>query len=176
VSTAPIRTDGPSRDEALTIDALRREGFDAFVTFAALRSNPSAIAAAAGVYVVLRRSTEAPSFLETSCGGHFKGRNPTARVDALERKWVPTAQVVYIGKGDRLQRRLRQYADFGASHPVGHWGGRYVWQLADSDQLLVAWKTCGAGETAAELEAALVGRFKRAFGRLPFANIADPSK
>lgn len=35
---------------------------------------------------------------------------------------------------------------------------------------------CGANEMAKEAEATLVRRFKEAFGRLPFANIADPSR
>jgi hypothetical protein len=74
-----------------------------------------------------------------------------------------------------VQKRLKQYADFGAGKPIGHWGGRYIWQLADSDALLVAWKESAPPETAAMAEARLVGQFKNEHGCLPFANIADPS-
>ena len=178
-SDGPARApagNGGSINRTLTIDALRGEGFNGFLTFEELRLDASAVpSSAGGAYVVVRQSTEAPGFLEESCGGHFKGRNPTEIVDVLERKWVPDAQIVYIGKGDLLQRRLKQYARFGAGRPVGHLGGRYIWQLANSGELRVAWKACANGETATQLEAKLVGRFKQLYGRLPFANIADPS-
>ena len=88
---------------------------------------------------------------------------------------MPGAEVLYIGKSNALRRRLKEYASFGAGSPIGHWGGRYIWQLSDSDELLVAWKACGEDETPDYLEAQLLGRFKRIHGRLPFANIADPS-
>jgi hypothetical protein len=91
-------------------------------------------------------------------------------------KWVAGTPVIYVGKGDNLRRRLKQYADFGAGRPVGHWGGRYIWQLVDRDELVVAWKSCEPEQTAAALESGLVSAFKTANrGRLPFANIADPS-
>jgi hypothetical protein len=129
-----------------------------------------------GVYLVVRRAPHPPTFLAESCGGHFKGRNPTERVDVLERKWVPETDVLYVGKGDVLRRRVKQYASFGAGRPIGHWGGRYIWQLSDSHGLLVAWKACGADETPGYLEAQLASRFKQIYGRLPFANIVDPSR
>jgi hypothetical protein len=69
--------------------------------------------------------------------------------------------------------RLREYMDFGSGKPLGHWGGRYVWQLDGSSDLVVAWKkTPGAVPREAEIE--LLSRFRQTFGgRLPFANIAD---
>jgi hypothetical protein len=161
-------------NDKLTIDVLRSEGFDGFVTFEELRDGATGVPLSGGVYVVIRRGTHSPTFLTESCGGHFKDRNPTELVDVLERKWVKDAEVLYVGKGNDLRRRLKQYATFGAGRPIGHWGGRYIWQLTDSDQLLVAWKTCRDEETPGHQEAHLTGRFKRAYGRLPFANIADP--
>lgn len=154
------------------------KGFDGFVTFDELRNGGlDEVPPSGGVYVVIRRSKEDPVFLDESCGGHFKGKNPGELVDVLTAKWVADTPVVYIGKGDSLRRRLKEYAAFGAGRPVGHWGGRYIWQLADRDELLVAWKRCEDGRTAAELEGELVAGFKAANGgRLPFANIADPSR
>ncbi len=75
-----------------------------------------------------------------------------------------------------MRRRLKKYADFGSGKPIGHWGGRHIWQLADSDNLFVAWMPCRSEETAAMMEARLLNRFKEEHdGRLPFANIADPT-
>jgi hypothetical protein len=96
-------------------------------------------------------------------------------VSTLEAKWVESCQVVYLGKGDNLQRRLLQYARFGAGDPIGHWGGRYIWQLSDSAELRVARKRCEDGQTAVALEREIVARFKERYGCLPFANIADPT-
>ena len=67
----------------------------------------------------------------------FKNKAPTVALDALVANWVDDAEVVYIGKADQLRRRLTQYADFGAGKPVGHWGGRLIWQLPSPDQLIV---------------------------------------
>jgi hypothetical protein len=161
-------------NDKLTIDVLRSEAFEGFVTFEELRRDGDAVRTSGGVYVVTRQVTYPPTFLAESCGGHFKDRNPTELVDVLECKWVPDAEMIYVGRAKVLQRRLRQYADFGAGRPVGHWGGRYIWQLSDSDHLLVAWRACGDDESPSDLEAGLAGRFKRAYGRLPFANITDP--
>jgi hypothetical protein len=93
----------------------------------------------------------------------------------LKAKWLDCCSVLYIGKANSLQRRLREYARFGAGHAVGHWGGRYIWQLADSPDLRVAWRQARQGQTAREAEAELVAEFKARYGKLPFANIADPS-
>jgi hypothetical protein len=116
------------------------------------------------------------AFLGSNPGGRFKGRDPTVRPDALAGKWIAGCEVVYNGKGDNIQRRLKQYADFGSGRPIGHWGGRYIWELADADRLLVAWMTRGSDETAAMMEVRLIREFKATHGgRLPFANIADPT-
>jgi hypothetical protein len=153
------------------------EGFTGFVSFDELRNGAlKDVPQTGGVYLVVRHSKEEPSFLEESCGGHCKGKNPTELVDVLKAKWVPGTPVVYIGKGDNLRDRLRGYAAFGAGRRVGHRGGRYIWQLADRDELVVAWKPCQPAQTAAAFEAELVKLFKAVNGgRLPFANIADPS-
>ena len=156
--------------------ALRTEGFHGFVSFEQLRSGDlDRVPESGGVYVVVRGMPARPVFLDSSPGGRFKGKDPTELVDVLQAKSVEDADIVYIGKGGNLRRRLKEYSAFGTGKPVGHWGGRYIWQLADADALMVGWRVCVAEQTPAEAEATLVRRFKTAFGRLPFANIADPS-
>lgn len=160
----------------MTARSLEAAGFRGFMRFGAFRNGGLAqVPQTGGAYVVVRRSRDRPSFDEQSCGGHFKGKNPTVAIGLLEAKWVEDAEVVYVGKANDLRRRLKQYADYGAGRPVGHQGGRYIWQLTDADQLRVAWKASDPGEVGATLEAELVGVFKREHGCLPFANIADPT-
>jgi hypothetical protein len=166
-----------------TLSGLQKAGFDGFTTFAALLDGElERVPREAGAYVVVRPSSGAPSFLDTSCGGHFKGRNPAQSAEILESKWINECAVLYIGKADRtspqrsLYHRLREYALFGSGKAIGHWGGRYIWQLAESPDLLVAWRVAPPAQTGADVEAELVGLFKQQFGRLPFANINDPSR
>ena len=131
---------------------------------------------APGVYAVLRESIEAPEFLARSSGGCFKGKDPTVPVPVLEGAWVAESQVLYLGKaghvdrGPSIRQRLTQYLDFGEGKPVGHWGGRYIWQLASSSGLLVAWRKTGSVEPRAA-ESALIAEFEALTGKFPFANL-----
>jgi hypothetical protein len=160
-----------------TIDEvdLRERGFEGFVPFSDLPltsvpNNP-------GIYVVLRQGSASPVFLETSPGGWFKGKDPSASLPILQAKWIPEAQIVYVGKADAgaagrrgLKKRLDEFRRFGAGEAVGHWGGRYIWQLAGCGELLVAWKSAGGTDPAAE-ERRLMDEFKAIHGLLPFANL-----
>lgn len=77
------------------------------------------------------------------------------------------------GKADQLKRRLTQFADFGAGKPVGHWGGRLIWQLPNVDALRVAWKET-PGQVPVKVESELIAAFRQVHGKPPFAN--DPHR
>jgi hypothetical protein len=163
--------------DLFTQDGLRAAGFSGFKTFPDLLGGKLAeVPQGPGTYVVLRGATTPPSFLPTSRGGRFKGRDPVVEEAILRGKWVDGCHVVYIGKAVALQRRLRECARFGNGEPVGHWGGRYIWQLADAQGLLVAWRPVRPQQRAVEAEAELLTEFKRRYGAPPFANIAGPSR
>lgn len=147
---------------------LARAGFEGWVTFAELADQLANLTRAGGVYVVSRNGGE-PDFLPANAGGRFKGRDPSVSRDALDANWVVGAPVVYIGKADNLKRRLREYMRFGADEPVGHWGGRLIWQLADSGSLLVAW-TETPGQVPRDVENTMITAFRAAWGKPPFAN------
>lgn len=146
--------------------------FTGFVTFDRLLE-PGAIIppTTSGVYAVIREHDAEVAFRELNPGGRFKGRDPTVSVALLQSKWVEACDVLYFGKGENLRRRLEEYARFGRGEPVGHWGGRYIWQLADSSDLKAAWKECGTGQSPRALEAELLSSFREEYGCLPFANL-----
>ena len=126
---------------------------------------------APGVYVVLRESDVDPVYLGVSLGGWFKKKDPTVDVEVLRGRWVEGTGVIYIGKGDVLRRRLKEFSDFGSGRPVGHWGGRYTWQIDGSEEFVVAW-TETPGEDPRVVEVALLAQFRSLYGRQPIANIA----
>jgi hypothetical protein len=146
---------------------LEKAGFTGWLPFTDIRA--SSCPTAGGVYVVTYKAEGPVSFAPLSCGGWFKGKDPTVTLDVLSANWVDGAEVVYIGKAALLRRRLIQYADFGAGRSVGHWGGRLVWQLSSPDQLIVGWKETPAC-VPAEVEANLIASFRRIYGKPPFAN------
>lgn len=129
--------------------------------------------------MVLRTDTSSPSFLAASTAGRFKGRDPSVTAEALGSAWVDGAEVVYIGKAagrGGLKRRLAAYRRHGAGLPAGHWGGRYIWQLADSEALLVAWWSMPEGDPEAA-EQDLIDEFKQLHGgALPFANLRNNTR
>jgi hypothetical protein len=151
---------------------LEDAGFVGWLTFDELRAAKlNEVPAAGGVYVVWRAAADRPEFLETNPGGRFKRRDPTVTQDALQANWVDGAEVVYIGKANSLKRRLGEFERFGAGAPIGHWGGRLIWQLADSVMLCVAWKST-PGLDPKQVEGKLIGEFRQLYGKPPFAN--DP--
>lgn len=148
-------------------DALEKAGFIGFVPFASLPT--SKVPTGGGVYVVLRPSQELPAFLAVSPAGTHKGRSPTVPRDTLRQKWVPGTSVVYVGKATSLFERLSGYRRQGSGGKAGHFGGRYIWQLTDSVDLIVAWRETRGVPRAGEVQ--LVSPFRSQYGSLPFANL-----
>jgi hypothetical protein len=95
-----------------------------------------------------------------------------APVSTLAEKWVSGTQVIYIGNADVADRRLTQFARSGVGEPVGHWGGRFIWQLADAASSLIAWHGITWSETARDYEKRLIAHFEEIHGgSTPFANL-----
>lgn len=159
-------------NSAWTRSSLEAAGFVGWVTFETLIELGEA-PQTGGVYVVVQTAGTEPAFLASNPGGRFKGRDPTIDVSALEANWVDGAEVVYVGKADKLRRRLRPFAQFGAGKPIGHWGGRLIWQLARSSELVVAWRET-PDEIPKEVETRMLAEFRALHGHPPFAN--DPHR
>lgn len=153
-----------------TAAGLAHSGFVGFVALVDLEAGSVPIDP--GVYVVLRSTDDPPEFEPESPAGWFKDRNPSVSPAVLEQAWISGAQVVYIGKAggkSGLRRRLNDYRRHGSGRRVGHWGGRFIWQLADRKELLVAWQTTPDVDPEV-IESQLISEFAQTYGGRPFAN------
>ena len=150
-----------------TRDALANNGFVGFVTWTDLAWDD--IPSQPGVYVVVRENPNPLEILNRNPAGRHKGRDPTVSRQTLKAAWIDGCPVLYIGKASRLRTRLQQYRDHGKGKPVGHWGGRYIWQLKDSSDLRIAWKV--TPEDPRNIEQEMLAAFLECYGRLPFANL-----
>jgi hypothetical protein len=159
------------------IDGLRSAGFTGFHTVADLRTNPDRIPSTPGVYIVLFTGTT-PQFVVSGTGGRFKGKDPNVSVDTLRNEWVNNTPVIYIGKAgganssSNLRKRIKQYLQFGEGKPVGHYGGRFIWQISNSDQLVFCWMSILDREPR-DVEMELINSFNLKFGKFPFANLSN---
>lgn len=166
-------TDLPPLPGSFDRPDLEKCGFKGWQTWAALRAAKLAqVPSGPAVYVVNRMGSGEPSFLDRSIGGGHKKKDPTVPIPELRANWVPASHVIYIGKANAARPRLTQFAKFGAGQEIGHWGGRYIWQLADSDEQLVAWHPITWVEVAAAYEKRLFAHFAELHGGVrPFANL-----
>ncbi len=160
-----------------TIAELKEHGFVGFKTIRELRNSKSDLPKKMGVYIVLFPEDKEPEFINPGSGGFFKGKNPNVPVDALKASWVKGTPVIYIGKAGgkdgkaTLHSRLGQYLSFGAGKAVGHYGGRYIWQLKNHEDLVFCWKELLKQEPR-EVEIQLIRDFANEYSYMPFANLA----
>ena len=94
--------------------------FDCWVPF--LKLETSKVPDSSGVYLVVAESGRDCRFAQRSVGGWFKGKDPTVSIAELQDNWVEGAEVLCIGKADRLRQRLMQLGKFGEGVAIGHWG------------------------------------------------------
>jgi hypothetical protein len=55
---------------------------------------------------------------------------------------------------------------------IGHYGGRYIWQLKNSLDLVVCWKTL-PNDDPRSIESQLIQQFIKEYQKRPFANLID---
>ena len=153
------------------IPGLKDRGWEGFIPLSTLVGKD--VPNVPGVYVVIRESTQDPVIGDK---GIYQSEKQVApyRVDELAQRWIKVASVVYIGKASTsLRKRLGQYRRAGVAGGTNHNGGRSIWQLADAEDLLVAWHRVdleAVGVDARQAEQDLIRAFARVYGRRPYAN------
>jgi hypothetical protein len=159
-----------------SIESIKNAGCLGFRKISDLWLDNSLIPSRKGVYFVLYTPQKEPGFLTVGTGGHFKGRNPNVLVSMLKNNWVEDTLVIYIGQAGggassaTLRSRIRQYLRFGQGNDVGHYGGRLIWQISDSTDLLFCWKPL-TNQNPREIEKELIREFVLKYGKMPFANL-----
>ena len=153
------------------IDEIKKDGFIGFKKMSELFLDSSMLPVNNGVYLVLNIENKPGEFLMVGSGGHFKGKDPNISLADLKSNWVDNTKVVYIGKATSLRSRLRQYFSFGQGKNIGHYGGRLIWQIKYSKDLVVCWKSLTTDPRV--YEADLIQQFVKTFGCRPFANLAN---
>lgn len=166
--------DGASLKDAFLRAGLIARGFVGFERFK--RIDFALVPSLPGVYVVVREKESRPVFLDRSPAGWFRGENPTVPVAELEAAWPDGAHCVYIGKagsgasgGRGLRQRIKEFRQYGDGRPVGHQGGRRIWQLADADEYVLSWLPT-PGWDPEVLEAQLLRAFVAEYGKWPIGN------
>ncbi len=160
------------------IEEIKKAGFTGFQTMSELFADSSTLPKTKGVYLILYLAEKSPAYMAVGTGGHFKGKDPNVSIAELKSNWVDGAIVIYIGKAGKeggsatLQSRLRQYFGFGKGGNVGHYGGRLIWQLRNSGELVVCWKALPKNDPRT-VEANLIKQFIAKYGTRPFANLSD---
>ena len=157
-------------------DASLLAGFREGATFASLRAarhrGPSSVR---GVYAVVYPFDYAPEFLKIGTGGWFRGRDPNVRRDELRGRWVKKSRLLYFGKAGapgengNLYDRISLLSRFGRGSSVSHRGGRVIWQIKGSADLVVRWLPT-PDEVPRRVEHQLIQRLRHC-GKRPFANL-----
>jgi hypothetical protein len=98
--------------------------------------------------------------------GFFKEKDPNVSIETLKQNWVNHTKVVYIGKAGgvdssaTLKSRIKQLIKFGQGKNVGHYGGRLIWQLKNSDELILCWKQLPYDDPR-EIQKLLISHFNK---------------
>lgn len=159
----------PTEDPSLTAVSaawnrleLERVGFVGFVPLIGM--DRTKLPRRHGVYVVVHQLDQEPEFLDSNVIDKW----PPYQSAHLRERWLTDAPVVYIGKAEGkvgLHRRVGAFSRQATNHS----GGRSLWQLEKSQDLLVAWLET-PGESALAVEQRYLQAFKAEYGSYPFAN------
>lgn len=158
------------------LSQLKNLGYSGFLTVNQVRLNYDLLPNNKGTYLILKNESDNYQFLPKGTGGYFKGKDPNVDIQTLKDNWVENTVLLYAGKAggnesaSSIKKRVKQYLEFGQGKAIGHYGGRYIWQLSNNQNLLLAWKVA-IDRDPREEEKLLLRNFYDEYGVLPFANL-----
>lgn len=161
-----------------SIESIRAAGFIKYATIEQLnkRGGCKVIDNKPGVYMVLMPLNFKQKYREINPGKICKGKPSSVIVDELKANWVDKTIVLYIGKAGgtgiktHLRERIGDYMAYGRGTSCNHTGGRYLWQLENTEQLSVTWRVEIENEPVI-IERGLIRQFEKNYeGMQPFAN------
>lgn len=130
-----------------------------------------------GIYLFVYEGKDIPQFIDPGCGPKkYKGKEVNVSKDELEENWIHLGfdrNIIYIGESEGkngVGARLKLHMRFGNGEEINAHGGRYIWQIKDSDNLLVFWKRSDSPKKDKKL---MLNEFKKEYGELPFANLQN---
>lgn len=159
------------------IKALRLEGKEIWLVSLVQRAETLGRAAwtdipsSCGIYVVYLPKG---MIFDASPSAGAAIRSKTVSSAQLKAKWARITQrqptdIVYIGKGDNLKRRIRNLARFGAGLATNHAGGEWMWQIPQIRSACVLIKLCPCGKQV-PFEKSLLDLFYSQHVDWPLAN------
>ncbi len=158
-----------------TKEQLTNYGFRGFKKIKYLINECKEIPHLKGVFLILNYSEDI-KFLEKSTGGFFKSKDPNINILTLESRWVNETSILCIGSAGSdfekttLNSKIKKYLNFGTGKASGHFfWGRYVWQIENASELLIAWKPLPTKEDCELEKTKLNNEFIKKYLKSPFA-------
>ncbi|MFC2053478.1 hypothetical protein ACFLV7_04150 [Chloroflexota bacterium] len=135
------------------------------------RANWQDIPKLPGIYAVYWPTSEKLAFQNHSGQAQYA---TTVDPMILESKWNRICQygstdIIYIGKGDNLKKRIRYLIRFGIGVAKNHEGGEWMWQISNIAASKLMIQTCPKGKQIA-FENALLEKFYIDHDDFPLAN------
>ncbi len=158
------------------IESIRKSGFSGFKKISELKLDSSSIPKIKGVYLVLRPLNSQVEFVQKGSGGFFKDMDPNVDISELKKKWIEEANIIYVDNaGDSdgnatLNSQLKLYLNFGHGDKVGHWDGRFIWQIKNIEDYIICWKEL-PNDWTKSVKINLMELFRQKYNNLPFANL-----
>ncbi|MDD2476938.1 MAG: hypothetical protein PHI32_13645 [Dysgonamonadaceae bacterium] len=126
-----------------------------------------------GIYIVMVPEQFDVQFLEnTTAITTHNGKNLLYPACDLRTKYNSSdRKILYVGKAggenNKLRQRIRQYVKYGYGEANNHRGGRAIWQIKNSEQLLIGYHIC---EKPRDEESILLAEYYSKYGTFPVAN------
>ena len=126
---------------------------------------------APGIYVVRWLMSESPVFLTDAGQAVYAA---TKSPYFLRSKWESinknsSTDIIYIGKGNILRKRISILVRFGVGRSRKHQGGEWMWQILNIASCELVTQACPLGKQVG-FENSLLERFIKEHGDVPLAN------